>query len=287
MRWGGGRESDNIEDRRGMSMGGGVVTGGIGTIVLVVVALLFGVDPSAILNGTDPGVQQGGQSVSNERAAPVQETAEQAQLHKFVSVVLAETEDSWGATFQKMGRTYEPPKLVLFTGGVRSGCGSASTAMGPFYCPQDRRVYLDLDFLQELSTRFGAPGDFARAYVIAHEVGHHVQNLLGIMDQQGQGGDRRGAEGASVRTELQADCFAGVWAHDTDKTQHILEPGDIESGLRAASSVGDDTLQKQTTGRVVPDSFTHGSSAQRMRWFRRGYEQGNVKACDTFGASDL
>jgi predicted metalloprotease len=283
MRWLGGRESDNVEDRRGVSMGRGVVTGGIGTVALIIVALLFGVDPSALLNGSDPGPQQ----QASTQDVPVQENPEQAQLHKFVSVVLAETEDSWGAAFEKMGRTYERPTLVLFTGAVRSACGSAQTAAGPFYCAQDRRVYLDLDFLQELSTRFGAPGDFARAYVIAHEVGHHVQNQLGLMDQARLGGDRTGAAGASVRTELQADCFAGVWAHDTDRTQHVLEPGDVESGLRAAASVGDDRLQKATTGRVVPDSFTHGTSEQRTRWFKRGFDKGTLEACDTSAAAAL
>jgi predicted metalloprotease len=284
MRWLGGRESSNIEDRRGVSMGRGLVGGGIGTVGLIIVALLFGVDPSELLNAIDTGQQQ---SASFDRGAPVRESADEAQLHKFVSVVLAQTEDSWAPVFRKMGRTYVPPKLVLFTGGVQSACGSASTASGPFYCPADSRVYLDLDFLRELSTRFGAPGDFARAYVIAHEVGHHVQNQLGIMDRTRQARDRGGSEGISVRTELQADCLAGVWAHDIEQTQHILEAGDIESGLRAAASVGDDRLQKASTGRVVPDSFTHGTSAQRARWFRHGFDQGDIQSCDTFGAPEL
>jgi predicted metalloprotease len=277
MRWIGGRESTNIEDRRGMSMGRGIVGGGIGTIVLILIGLFFGVDPSALLDsvGTAP-VEQG---------MPAPETQAEAAQRKFVSVVLAQTEDTWGAIFQRMGRRYDPPRLVLFTGVVQSACGMAQSASGPFYCPGDQRVYLDLSFLSDLSTRFGAPGEFARAYVIAHEVGHHVQGLLGTL-ASGED-DRYGASGSSVRTELQADCFAGIWARRTDQAQHILEQGDLENALQAAASVGDDRLQLASTGRVVPDSFTHGSSAQRTRWFKRGFDSGNLANCDTFSELQL
>ena len=205
----------------------------------------------------------------------------------FVRAVLGETEDVWGASFTGMGKTYVPPKLVLFSDSVDSACGLASTAAGPFYCPGDRKVYIDLSFFRQLASQFGAPGDFARAYVIAHEVGHHVQNLLGITDKaarEEQQAGRTGANKVSVMVELQADCFAGVWAAQANQARHILEPGDLEQGLKAASSVGDDTLQKQTQGTVVPDSFTHGTSAQRVRWFRRGFDSGKIDNCDTFGA---
>lgn len=291
MRWQGGRESDNIEDRRGSPIGGRLVGGGLGTVALVVIALLFGVDPSTILNSVS-GQDTVGPATESTRAGargPVQESAADANLRKFVSVVLAETEDSWSGVFYGMGQQYRRPTLVLFSGAVASGCGAAESASGPFYCPRDQKIYLDLDFLRELSGRFGAPGDFARAYVIAHEVGHHVQNQLGLMDRVEQAGPRgaSGASGASVRTELQADCLAGMWARTTDEAQHILEAGDIDSALAAASAVGDDRLQRASTGRVVPDSFKHGTSAQRVRWFRRGYDRGAIEACDTFSAEAL
>jgi len=288
MRWIGGRESTNIEDRRGISMGGGVVGGGLGTIVLIVVALLFGVDPTTLLDsiGSDPGLQAPVQQGAVQQGT-VPETQAEATRRQFVAVVLGETEDTWGGIFQRMGRRYEPPKLVLFTRAVQSACGMAQSATGPFYCPADRRVYLDLSFLDELSTRFGAPGEFAQAYVIAHEVGHHVQGLLGTLPQGGFGDARTGASGSSVRAELQADCFAGIWARHTDQEQHVLEQGDVENALRAASSVGDDRLQRAATGRIVPDSFTHGTSAQRARWFKRGFDSGDLGACDTFSAPQL
>jgi predicted metalloprotease len=279
MRWIGGRESDNIEDRRGIPMGRGVVGGGLGTLAVILIAMFFGVDPSTLLDTGDSGAP-------TEQSALVQESPADANLRKFVSVVLAETEDTWSASFAKMGRTYQKPVLVLFTGGVQSACGFAQTASGPFYCPADSKVYLDLDFLRELSTRFGAPGDFARAYVIAHEVGHHVQNLLGLMGRDGSALSQ-GANGQSVRTELQADCLAGAWARNTDLEQHILEQGDIESAMAAAAAVGDDRLQRQARGTVVPDSFTHGTSTQRVRWFKRGFEGGTVESCDTFSAERL
>jgi predicted metalloprotease len=258
-------------------MGMPVVGGGIGMAVLALVIYLLGGDPSVVTNL--PTNQAPVDAPGPAQSGPPDEGSE------FVRVVLADTEDTWGAIFKKNGRAYENPKLVLFTGGVQSGCGIAQTAMGPFYCPQDHRVYIDLAFYRELRDRFGAPGDFAQAYVIAHEVGHHVQTLLGVSDQvrdaQQQAG-RRGANALSVRMELQADCFAGVWANHADKTSKVVEPGDIEEALNAASAIGDDKLQKATQGQVVPESFTHGSSAQRMGWFKRGYESGDPNTCDTF-----
>jgi predicted metalloprotease len=281
MRWEGRRESQNIEDRRGMRFGraGGI---GLGTIVLALVAAYFGVDPSVILQGTQPSQQQAEQ-------VPYNETPEEAQKREMVSVVLADTEDAWTALFAAAGRTYEKPKLVLFSGAVQSACGFAEAAVGPFYCPGDRQVYIDLSFYKDLQDRFGAPGDFAQAYVIAHEVGHHVQTLLGISERNMAARQRASeaeANALSVRQELQADCFAGIWAHSADRTQ-LLEPGDIEEGLNAAAAIGDDRLQKQSQGYVSPESFTHGSSEQRVRWFKRGYEQGKVDACDTFATRDL
>jgi predicted metalloprotease len=206
---------------------------------------------------------------------------------QFVATVLAETEDTWNAQFQARGATYQPPTLVLFSGVDQSGCGTAQSAMGPFYCPRDGKVYLDLSFFQDLRQRFNAPGEFAEAYVVAHEVGHHVQNLLGITDRAEQMGRQQGASGVSVRIELQADCFAGIWANHTKSQGTVVEPGDVEAALNAATAIGDDRLQQETQGRVVPDAFTHGTSAQRVRWFQRGLQSGEVKACDTFGASSL
>ena len=281
MRWAGGRRSDNIEDRRGIGVPLGVAGGGLGTVVILVLALFFGFDPGAILNTDAPAPQ----SPSRPSTSP----ALDAQT-EFVSVVLADTEDTWGELFRQMNRDYEPPKLVLFRSAVQSACGIAGAAVGPFYCPPDRKVYLDLDFFRALSERFKAPGDFAQAYVIAHEVGHHVQNLLGITDRVGAARERRqrtDANALSVRTELQADCLAGVWAHHADASRKLLEKGDLEEALAAASAIGDDRLQRQTQGRVAPESFTHGTSEQRSRWFKRGFDTGAVRQCDTFAAAAL
>ena len=281
MRWQMGRRSDNIEDRRGMPVGrGAVVGGGIGTLVLVLLAMYFGVDPSVILQGTDPGDSRPAPSVQQRPAAD-------DPLREFVSVVLADTEDTWRELFKQMGRQYQEPKLVLFSGAVQSACGFAQAAVGPFYCPGDKKVYIDLSFYRDLRERIGAPGDFAQAYVIAHEVGHHVQNLLGIAERIHSAQGRRSqidANALQVRMELQADCLAGVWASNAQRARQILEAGDIEEGLNAASAIGDDRLQRQSQGRVVPESFTHGSSAQRVRWFKRGLETGRPQDCDTFNA---
>jgi predicted metalloprotease len=269
MRWQGGRRSSNIEDRRGMPIGKGLVGGGLGTIVLVLVALFFGVDPGVIVNtGTDVPVGTNSEYVPS--------TPEEEAAKDFVSAVVGYTEDTWSNIFQRSGATYRPPTLVLYTGAVESACGVGQAAMGPFYCPGDERIYLDMSFFAELRDRFQAPGDFAQAYVIAHEVGHHVQNLLGTSA-------RRGDNESSVRLELQADCMAGVWANMTERTEEqFLETGDAEEALNAASMIGDDRLQMQSQGYVVPESFTHGSAEQRMFWFRRGLETGNLAACDTF-----
>ncbi|MBV2262607.1 MAG: neutral zinc metallopeptidase [Thauera sp.] len=279
-----GRESDNVEDRRGQGgrglRGGGKI--GIGTIVLALVAMYFGIDPSVVLNTamTDPA------PVESTQARPA---AENAQA-RFVSMVLADTEDTWRTIFQQGGATYREPKLVLYTGATRSGCGVGQAEMGPFYCPADAKVYLDLAFFDELHHRFGAPGDFAQAYVIAHEIGHHVQNLLGISDKVQQARARvseREANQLSVRLELQADCLAGIWAHHANRSRSVLEAGDIEEGLAAATAVGDDQIQKRTQGYAVPDSFTHGSAEQRRRWFGIGLQQGRFQACDTFDTARL
>jgi uncharacterized protein len=285
MLWRDQRESENVEDQRGSGGGGGgriAVGGGIGGVILVVAYLLLGGDPQALIDS-----QQ--QSASTQPRS-VDSNAPKDEASKFVAVVLADTEDAWRAIFAKMGRQYEDPKLVLFSNQTRSGCGFASGATGPFYCPEDRRVYIDLSFYRELRDRFGAPGDFAQAYVIAHEVGHHVQNLLGISDRvQAARGRVSEAEynKLSVRLELQADFFAGVWAHYADRVKHIVEAGDLDEAIKAASAVGDDNLQRQSRGYVVPDSFTHGTSAQRVRWFRKGYETGDLNQGDTFQARDL
>jgi len=279
-----GRRSDNIEDRRGMPVGrGAAVGGGIGTLVLVLLAMYFGVDPSVILQGTDPGDSRPAPSVQRQPAGD-------DQLRDFVSVVLADTEDTWRELFTQMGRQYQEPKLVLFSGAVQSACGFAQAAVGPFYCPGDQRVYIDLSFYRDLRERLGAPGDFAQAYVIAHEVGHHVQNLLGIAERIHSVQGRRSqteANALQVRMELQADCLAGVWASNAQRGRQILEAGDIEEGLNAASAIGDDRLQRQSQGRVVPESFTHGTSAQRVRWFKHGIETGDPGQCDTFTAAKL
>jgi len=287
MRWRDGRESDNIEDRRGMSIPrnakiGGV--GGLGLLAIVLIGMFFGIDPTVLLQGVP---QTQAPSVSVERSG---RPAVNDDQRKFVAVVLAETEDVWQGVFQKGGRTYRPPKLVLFSGAVESACGMAGSATGPFYCPSDHKVYLDLSFFEDMRTRFGASGDFAQAYVIAHEVGHHVQTLLGISRRVQELQSRVGSaerNRLSVRMELQADCFAGVWAHQAHKSRQILEAGDIEEGLNAASAIGDDRIMKRTQGHVVPDAFTHGSSAQRVRWFKTGLEQGNIQSCDTFKTDRL
>jgi len=281
MRWAGRRASTNIEDRRGVRFkgAGGV---GIGTIVLALIAIYFGQDPSIFLQGGGPTQQV--------EQVPYEETAEEAQLREMVSVVLADTEETWGAVFAQAGGRYQEPTLVFFSGAVESACGFAQAAVGPFYCPADRKVYIDLSFYRDLETQLGAGGDFAQAYVVAHEVGHHVQTLLGISERT-LAARRRASEAEanalSVRQELQADCFAGVWAHNADRQRQLLEPGDIEEGLNAASQIGDDRLQQRSRGYVVPESFTHGSSAQRVRWFKVGYETGDVNACDTFAARQL
>ena len=276
MRWRGGRRSGNVQDRRGR--GGMMVGGGLGAIVITVVALLLGVDPDevAMTGGAPAGEVAPG---NPDQFQGVDDEAD------FVSVVLADTEDTWNALFAERGATYREPELVLFENVVHSACGMAQSAVGPFYCPLDQQVYLDLSFFRELSERFGASGEFARAYVVAHEVGHHVQTLLGISDEV-RAAQARSSQTESnaiqVRMELQADCLAGIWAHHAQRERQVLEPGDIEDALRAAAAIGDDRLQRETQGRVVPESFTHGTSAQRTQWFTNGFESGNPDRCDTF-----
>jgi predicted metalloprotease len=293
MRLGDGRESDNIEDRRG-ARGGGMLGGGgrkigVGTIVLALVAMYFGVDPSVVLN-MGAGLPQTSQQAPVTPGVQATGRAEDDALARFTAQVLADTEDTWNELFRAGGKQYREPKLVLYTGGTQTACGTGQAAMGPFYCPGDERVYLDLDFYRDLQARFAAPGDFAQAYVIAHEIGHHVQHQLGIAEKvqaTKQRVSERDANLLQVRMELQADCFAGIWAHHANRSRGILEQGDIEEALRAASAIGDDTLQKQAQGYVVPESFTHGSAEQRMRWFKRGLDSGEMKACDSFGARTL
>jgi uncharacterized protein len=283
MRWEDRRLSDNVEDRRG---GGGMrnigIGGGIGGIIIVVLALIFHQDPQQVLQQ----VQQ------NQPAATSSQTVSSNSDRdaRFASTVLADTEDVWTALFKQMNKTYTDPKMVLYSDVDQSACGSAESAMGPFYCPADDRVYLDLSFFHEMDEKFHATGDFAKAYVIAHEVGHHVQNLLGISEKmqamRAQMSEKEYNK-LSVKLELQADFFAGVWAHHAQKMQNILDPGDIDDALNAASSVGDDKLQKAAQGYIVPDAFTHGTSAQRMRWFKKGFETGDIKQGDTFNATTL
>src|SRR5262245_34758138 len=279
MKWEGRAGSDNIEDRRGIGGRGIAVGGGLGgLILLLLVSALTGRNPAEILDTAEPPAD-----TQNQAADP------NDPQYKFVSVVLRDTEDTWGELFAQAGRMYEKPALVLFNDATQSGCGVGQSAMGPFYCPADRKVYLDLSFFRELDERFGAPGDFARAYVVAHEVGHHVQSLTGLSDRlhamQERSSEREG-NALSVRQELQADCYAGVFGYYEAK-RGVLDPGDAEEGLRAAAAIGDDTLQRQTRGRIVPESFTHGSSPQRVAWLKRGLESGRVDACNTFTDSGV
>lgn len=299
MKWRGNRRSSNIDDRRSQRVSG--IRGGSGGIIRLLPAvfrllgfkgtalLLIGIVVLAALTGNLPvllsllGMPSSAPTVSSSEH--LQETAEEKERVEFVSVVLADTEDTWSAIFKENDQRYTPPKLVLFRGVVNSACGSAQSAMGPFYCPADQQVYIDLSFYDQLKNQFKAPGDFAQAYVIAHEVGHHIQTLLGISQQVNAARSKMSQvewNKLSVKQELQADCFAGIWAHHANKTRQLLEAGDLEEGLTAASAIGDDTLQKQATGVVRPDSFTHGSSAQRVKWFKTGYDTGNVDSCDTF-----
>jgi uncharacterized protein len=274
MKWRDPRKSSNVEDRRGR-VPMKAVGGGIGGLILVMIALVFGVNPGSVTNDSTYIDPNNNSNLSTE----------DKELAEFVSIVLADTEDTWNAIFAANNREYREPTLVLFSGAVDSGCGYAQSAVGPFYCPVDENVYIDLSFYRDLKDRYGAPGDFAQAYVIAHEVGHHVQNQLGIMDQvhsAQQEVSEVEANRLSVRLELQADCFAGVWANNAERARDVLEQGDVEEGLNAASSIGDDRLQMESQGRVTPDSFTHGTSAQRVGWFKTGLESGDIDSCDTF-----
>lgn len=283
MRWRDSRRSSNVEDRRGMPVGRAAIGGG-GALIVLLLALLFGADPAQLLQQLQATGVGSSTSTSGEAAPPQDEMAE------FVAVVLAETEDVWTARFEQMGQRYQAPRLVIFDGQVQSACGMASAAMGPFYCPSDQQVYIDLSFYRLLRERLGAPGDFAQAYVIAHEVGHHVQHQLGITDQVHAARGRVSEteyNALSVKLELQADFFAGVWAHHAQRTKGLLEPGDIEEAMVAAESIGDDKLQRESQGHVVPDAFTHGTSAQRQRWFMLGYETGDMRRGDTFRAERL
>jgi len=296
MRWGDFRRSDNVEDRGddgssggGFPGGGGIKLTGGAIVIVVIASLLFGADPLQML-GMLTG--DGGQAPAPPQSAPPgygpapARPAVRDETKEMVARVLGDTEDVWGAVFKGLGSRYDPPKLILFRGATQSACGRASAAVGPFYCSADREVYLDTAFFNDLTKRFGAPGDFAQAYVVAHEVGHHVQNLMGIMgqyDKAAQRTDARGRNALSVRLELQADCFAGVWGHYAQR-RNLLEPGDVEEGLRAAAAVGDDRIQQATQGRVAPESFTHGSAQQRTHWFRVGLDSGDVRNCDTFAA---
>ncbi len=283
MKWKGGRRSSNIEDRRG-TRAPRMIGGGIGTIVVILVAMYLGIDPAPLLQG----MQSSGVSPTGTR--PTAEDLKDDPLADMVSVVVADTEDVWTEIFAAQGQRYREPTLVMFTGATQSACGMGQAAMGPFYCPADEKAYIDLSFYDLMRTRFRAPGDFAQAYVIAHEIGHHVQNLLGISGQVHEAKQRLGqteANALSVRLELQADCLAGVWANRAHKARNIIESGDVEEALNAASAIGDDTLQRRGQGTVVPESFTHGTSAQRQRWFRIGLESGDPDRCDTFGTERI
>jgi predicted metalloprotease len=293
MRWDGNRESDNVEDRRGdgggggggggFSFGGGSLSIG-GVVIALILSFVFGINPLTLLGGMSGGGTPQ-QATQQTQQAPANDTET-----RFMRTVLADTEDTWSALFSAQGAQYQPPKLVLFNDRTSTGCGTGQSATGPFYCPADSRVYIDLDFYRLMKERFHVAGEFAQAYVIAHEVGHHVQHLLGVSDQVHEAQQRAGetqANALSVRLELQADCFAGVWAFHANKSRQILEQGDVEAALSAATAIGDDALQRQAQGHVVPDSFTHGTSAQRTRWFRTGLESGEVAQCDTFKARQL
>ncbi len=282
MRWRGREESSNVEDRRGMRVGkiGGI--GGIGAVVVALISLYFGQDSATVLQ------ELGGADTTSNTNAPYQETQKEAEARQLVGVVLKDTETTWHSIFAAANERYIEPHLVMFSGAVQSACGTAQAAVGPFYCPGDSQVYIDLSFFDDLKTRFGAPGDFAQAYVIAHEVGHHVQNLLGTSTKVHAARQRQSesqANAMSVRLELQADCYAGVWAHHADASRQLLESGDVAEGLAAATAIGDDRLQMQSRGYVAPESFTHGSSEQRVRWFKRGMQSGRVGDCDTFSSA--
>ena len=282
----GRRQSSNIEDRRGMRPVRTGVGLSLGGVLFLVVLSLLGINPLPFLGVAT----QAPETQMQESTQPYQESPQEAALREMTAVVLADTEETWNAILPQYGVQYVEPTLVLFNGVVQSGCGTAESAMGPFYCPLDQKVYIDMSFYNDLSQRFGAPGDFAQAYVIAHEVGHHVQNLAGTAEKVHAAQQRAGkveANELSVRMELQADCYAGVWAHHAARSRQLLEAGDVEEGLNAASAIGDDRLQKMSQGRVVPDAFTHGSSEQRVRWFRKGMETGSLEACDTFSARQL
>lgn len=280
MKWRDAKSSTNVTNRGGMG-GMGKIGGGAG-LIIALIAIVFGINPGEILNqGGDPDASQ-------EPGAPL--STQDSLGTEFIKGVLGDTEVTWGEIFQTMGKTYEEPPLDIFKGQIQSACGLASSAVGPFYCSSDRKIYIDLAFYDDLRDKLGADGDFAQAYVIAHEVGHHVQNLLGLSDQVAsarQGASQGSANKLSVRMELQADCFAGVWAYNAETKRSLIDPGDIDEALNAASSIGDDKLQQEAQGRVVPESFTHGTSAQRSAWFRRGYQAGDFKQCDTFGATTL
>ncbi|NOQ15805.1 MAG: flagellar biosynthesis protein FlgM [Methyloprofundus sp.] len=283
MKWRNRRVSNNIEDRRAAGGGRrpGKKTGGLTVVIVTLAAMYFGVDPKIVLSLLD----NTGGSVPSSQPTNYRPSAEQQQLAEFTGVVLADTEDTWNTLFQQENIRYEEPKLVLFTDKVRSACGHAEAAMGPFYCPGDHKVYIDLGFYKQLKTRHNAPGDFAQAYVVAHEVGHHVQTLLGTsakVRKAQQGMSKAQANQLSVKLELQADCYAGLWAHHTEKSKHILEQGDIDEALNAASAIGDDRLQKQARGYATPESFTHGTSQQRVYWFKKGFTDGTIRGCNTF-----
>lgn len=285
MKWDGNRESDNVEDRRGSGGGFGGRSIGIGTIVIALLgSYFFGVSPATIISL----LSGGGDQMTQQESAQTPPAAD--PMSRFVATVLADTEDTWGPIFRAQGATYIKPTLVLFTGQTATACGTGDTASGPFYCPGDQKIYIDLAFFQTMRERFRVSSDFAQAYVIAHEVGHHVQHISGItekVEQVRRNGSQKQANAVSVKLELQADCFAGVWAYHANQARSILEEGDVESALKAASAIGDDALQRQSQGHVVPDSFTHGTSAQRVRWFQRGIQGGDLNSCNTFDARQL
>ncbi len=283
MKWSNRRQSSNVEDRRGgVARKAGI--GGFGAVIVLIISMLFGFNPMTLLTVVDTTVRVTG---INQKTGEYQPTPEEQQAAEFVAVVLADTEDVWNNIFTQNGKQYKEPILVLFSGSITSACGMAEAAMGPFYCPADQKVYIDLSFFDDMKRQYNAPGDFAQAYVVAHEVGHHVQNLLGISDQVQRAKARVGKKAGnalSVRLELQADCFAGLWANHTEKSKHILEKGDIAEALNAASAIGDDRLQKQSRGYVNPDSFTHGTSEQRVSWYKKGMLSGNLQDCETFAS---